>query len=71
MLIIAMVLWVLARAERSAGPAVVAVLFTGAALLADLYDAENIVFSLGWNPIRRRRRGPCGAAELLFGAHRR
>jgi hypothetical protein len=50
MLIIAIVLWVLARAERSAGLAVVAVLFTGAALLADLYNVENIVFSLGWNP---------------------
>jgi len=50
MLIIAIVLWVLARAERSAGLTVVAVLFTGAALLADLYNVENIVFSLGWNP---------------------
>lgn len=52
MLIIAVVLWVLARAERSAGLAVVAVLFTGAALLADLYDVENIVFRLGWNPVQ-------------------
>ena len=50
MLIIAVVLWVLAWAERSAGLTVVAVLFTGAALLADLYDVENIVSSLGWNP---------------------
>jgi hypothetical protein len=52
MLIIAIVLWVLARAERSAGLAMVAALFTGAALLADLYDVENIVFRLGWNPIQ-------------------
>jgi len=50
MLIIAIVLWVLARAERSAGLTVVAVLFTGAALLADLYNVENIVFRVGWNP---------------------
>lgn len=56
MLIIAVVLWVLARAERSAGLTVVAALFTGAALLADLYNVENIVFSLGWNPIQSQWR---------------
>jgi hypothetical protein len=56
MLIIAIVLWVLARAERSAGLTVVAALFTGAALLADLYNAENIVFSLGWNPTQSQWR---------------
>jgi hypothetical protein len=56
MLIIAVVLWVLARAERSAGLTVVAVLFTGAALLADLYNVENIVFSLGWNPTQSQWR---------------
>ena len=56
MLIIAVVLWVLARAERSAGLTVVAALFTGAALLADLYNVENIVFSLGWNPTQSQWR---------------
>jgi hypothetical protein len=50
LLIIAAALWVLARAERSAGLAVVATLFTGSALLADLYNVENIAFRLGWNP---------------------
>jgi hypothetical protein len=24
--------------------------FTGAALLASLYDVENVLFQLGWNP---------------------
>ena len=56
MLIIAIVLWMLARAERSTGLAVVAVLFTGAALLADLYNVENIVFSLGWSPTQSQWR---------------
>ncbi|MDA8321592.1 MAG: hypothetical protein M0030_17550 [Actinomycetota bacterium] len=50
LLIIAAALWVLARAERSAGLAVVAGLFTGSALLADLYNVENIAFRLGWQP---------------------
>ncbi|MHB1432510.1 MAG: hypothetical protein ACYCVZ_10395 [Streptosporangiaceae bacterium] len=50
LLIIAAALWVLARAERSAGLAVVAALFTGSALLADLYNVENFAFRLGWHP---------------------
>ena len=49
-LIIAAVLWVLARAERSPGLAVVAAVFTGAALLSSLYNTENILFRLGWTP---------------------
>jgi hypothetical protein len=56
MLIIAIVLWALARAERSAGLAVLAALFTGAALLADLYNVENIVFRLGWFPAQSQWR---------------
>jgi uncharacterized membrane protein len=49
-LIIAVGLWVLARAERSPGLAVIALAYTAAALLASLYNVENILFRLGWNP---------------------
>lgn len=49
-LIIAAALWVLARAERSPALAVIAAVFTGTALLSSLYDAENVLFRLGWNP---------------------
>ena len=49
-LIIAIGLWVLARAERSRALAAIALVYTGAALLASLYNVENIVFRLGWNP---------------------
>jgi hypothetical protein len=51
-LIIAIGLWVLARAERSRVLAVIALVYTGAALLASLYNVENILFRLGWNPGR-------------------
>jgi hypothetical protein len=51
-LIIAAGLWVLARAERSRALAVIALVYTGAALLSSLYNVENIVFRLGWNPGR-------------------
>jgi hypothetical protein len=51
-LIIAIGLWVLARAERSRALAVIALVYTGAALLSSLYNVENIVFRLGWNPGR-------------------
>ena len=50
LLIIAAALWVLARAERSPGLALAAALFTGSALLADLYNVENMAFWLGWHP---------------------
>jgi hypothetical protein len=46
--IVAAALWVLAWAERSTGLAVVAAVFTGAALLASLYNVENVLFWLGW-----------------------
>jgi hypothetical protein len=49
-LIIAAALWVLARAERSAALTVIAAVFTGTALLASLYNIENIIFRLGWTP---------------------
>jgi hypothetical protein len=49
-LIIAVGLWVLARAEHSPGLAVLAAIYTGAALLGTLYNVENILFRLGWNP---------------------
>jgi hypothetical protein len=51
--IIAAGLWVLARAERSRALAVIAAVYTGTALLASLYDIENVLFDLGWNPARR------------------
>ncbi|HKR70714.1 MAG TPA: hypothetical protein VJT16_17895 [Streptosporangiaceae bacterium] len=50
LLIIAAALWVLARAERSAALAVIAAVFTGTALLASLYNIENVLFRLGWTP---------------------
>jgi hypothetical protein len=49
-LIIAVGLWVLAWAERSLTLVITAALYTGTALLASLYDVENILFRLGWNP---------------------
>jgi hypothetical protein len=49
-LIIAVGLWVLVRAERSPGLAVIALAYTAAALLASLYNVENLLFRLGWNP---------------------
>lgn len=49
-LIIAIGLWVLARAERSRVLAIIALVYSGAALLSSLYNVENIVFRLGWNP---------------------
>jgi hypothetical protein len=51
-LIIAAGLWVLARAERSLGLVVTAAVYTAAALLASLYNVENILFRLGWMPGR-------------------
>jgi len=49
-LIIAVGLWVLARAERSAGLVITALVYTGCALLVSLYNVENVLFRLGWNP---------------------
>ena len=49
-LIIAVGLWVLARAERSRALAVIALIYTAAALLASLYNVENVLFRLGWTP---------------------
>jgi hypothetical protein len=49
-LIIAAGLWVLTWAERSRVLAVIAAVYTVAALLASLYDVENILFYLGWFP---------------------
>lgn len=48
-LIIAAGLCVLAWAERSMGLAVTAAVYTGTALLASLYDVENVLYRLGWN----------------------
>ena len=49
-LIIAAGLWVLAWAERSRALTVIAVVYTATALLASLYNVENVLFRLGWNP---------------------
>jgi hypothetical protein len=47
-LIIAAGLWALAWAERSRALAVIALIYTGASLLASLYDVENVIFRGGW-----------------------
>lgn len=49
-LIIAAGLVVLAWAERSRALAATAVVYTGAALLAVLYDVSNLAARLGWTP---------------------
>ncbi len=53
LLIIAAGLWALAWAERSPALAVIAAVYAGTALLASLYDIENVLFRLGWNPSGR------------------
>jgi len=58
-LIAAAGLWVLAWAERSRALAVITLAYTGAALLASLYDVENLLYRLGWSP------GPGGAVAML------
>jgi len=50
LVIIGLGLWVLARAERSWALLGIAVIYTGTALLASLYDIENVLFRLGWTP---------------------
>lgn len=49
-LVIAAGLWVLAWTERSRALAAIALAYTGTALLVSLYNVENILFRLGWNP---------------------
>jgi len=49
-LIAAAGLWVLAWAERSRALALITLAYTGAALLASLYNVENLLYPLGWNP---------------------
>jgi hypothetical protein len=49
-LIAAVGLWVLAWAERSRALAVIALAYTGSALLSSLYNVVNILYWLGWNP---------------------
>lgn len=49
-LIAAAGLWLLAWAERSRALAVITLIYTGAALLASLYNVENVLYRLGWNP---------------------
>ena len=49
-LIIAAGLWVLAWAERSRALTVIAAVYSATALLASLYNIENVLFRLGWNP---------------------
>jgi len=49
-LIIAAGLIALARVDRSRVLTGTAAAYTGAALLANLYNVENILFNLGWDP---------------------
>jgi hypothetical protein len=49
-LAIALGLLALAWLERSVGLAVIAVAYSGAALIAMLYDVDNLVYRLGWYP---------------------
>ena len=49
-IIIAAGLWALSWAERSRALAGIAAIYTGTALLASLYDIEDLLFRLGWNP---------------------
>jgi hypothetical protein len=51
--IIAVGLWALAWAERSRALAVIAAVYTATALLSSLYNIENVLFRLGWNPSGR------------------
>jgi hypothetical protein len=48
--IIAAGLWVLAWAERSRVLTVITAIYSATALLASLYNIENVLFRLGWNP---------------------
>jgi hypothetical protein len=48
--VIAVGLLALAWAERSWGLIATTLIFTGAALLSNLYNVENLVFRLGWDP---------------------
>jgi hypothetical protein len=50
LVIIAAGLCALAWAERSRALAAIAAVYTGAALLASLYNVENVLFRLGWKP---------------------
>jgi hypothetical protein len=49
LVIIAIGLCVLAWAERSRALGLIALVYAGAALLASLYDVENVMFRIGWN----------------------
>lgn len=51
--IIAAGLWALAWAERSRALTVIAAVYADTALLASLYNIENLLFRLGWNPAPR------------------
>ena len=48
--IIAAGLWALAWAERSRALAAIAAVYSAVALLSSLYNVENLLFRLGWNP---------------------
>jgi hypothetical protein len=50
-LIIAVGLLALAWSERSRALALTALVYTGAALLAALYDVANLTARIGWNPV--------------------
>jgi hypothetical protein len=52
LLVIAVGLLALAWQERSRGLWVIAVLFTAAAVIANVYNVENVFFDLGWDPFK-------------------
>jgi hypothetical protein len=65
-LIIAATLGVLAWAERSRALAIIAVVYTGAALLVNLYDIENVLYRLGWTTDGRLSALPSVLLPALF-----
>jgi hypothetical protein len=54
LLILAVPLAALALMERSFVLAVIVATYSGLALLACLYDVQNVLFRLGWNPLSTR-----------------
>jgi len=50
LVIIALGFWMLAWAERSWALLAIVAVYTASALLASLYNIENVLFRLGWHP---------------------
>jgi hypothetical protein len=67
-LIIAAGLGVLAWAERSRALAAIAAVYTATALVVSLYNVENVLFRLGWDPATRRQLSLGGLTGVLLPA---